>query len=273
MPLNTISYPHPVLGNGDDVTGGIMEPEIEYTISDEAIQLRANNLLTGHTTIDALVDNKKAQWQIRVKCARTYMRENFVISGPDWTRNFAGPDYEGTVEIETQVLAIDNIEDYSPVGAHADYEDVVFQIKSGELLAIGPGFSFHVDKVYDPLKAPVASLLKVEEGEHDFGPFQLVLDDDLIFVRLSKAEWQEYAGIRDRVPALLHSAIVMPVLATAIADINKHEGTLWAGRLKDLIESRDINTAYPLTAAQELLDSPLKRTFAEVNAKLDKGVF
>lgn len=273
MPLNSISYPHPVLGNGDDIAGGVMEPVIEYSITDEAIRLHVNNLSTGHSSVDMLIDSEHAQWQIRVKCARTYMRENFVVSGPEWTKTLSGTDYEGIVKIETQVLAVNDIEDYSPTGAHADYGDEVFQIKTGELLAIGPIFSFHIDKVFDPLKAPVASLLKVKEGEHDTGPFQLDLDDDMIFVKLSKADWQEYAGIRDRVPALLHSAIVMPVLATAITELNKYEGTLWAGRLRDLIERKEIDISHPLTAAQELLGSPLKRTFDEVNTKLDKGVF
>lgn len=273
MSLNAISYPYPVLGNSDDISGGVMEPDIGYTITDEAIQLRVTNLRTGHTGIDTLVTDNHALWQIRVKCSRTYMRENFVTQGPDWSINLIGPEYEGSVKIETRVIAVVDIPSYSPLNSHSDYDGVNFQIKSGEMLAIGPDFSFHVDKVYDPLKAPVASLLKVEEGDHNTGPYQLILDDDFILVRLSKADWLEYPGIRDRVPALLHSTIVMPAIAAAIPEMEKNQSTLWAGRLKAIIEEKNINIDHPLMTAQELLNSPLKRTFDEVNAKLDKGEY
>ena len=271
MALNAISYPHPVYGNGDDIADAVMEPIIEYTITDEALQIRASDLITGHSDIDKLVNDGKARWQIRVKCPRTYIRENFLVADKKWSTNLAGPDYEGTVEIETCVLAIEDIDNYTPANAHEDYEDESFQIKSGELLAIGPDFTFLVDKVYDPLKAPVASLLKVVEGEHDTGPFHLILDDDLIIIKLSKKDWQEYAGIRDRVPSLLHSSIVLPVLAAAISNIYTNQGTLWSDRLKELIEIKEIDIEHPLIAAQVLLDSPLTRTFDEVNARLDKG--
>lgn len=266
-----ISYPYPVYGNGDDIAGTVMEPSIEFAITDEAIQLHARDLVTGHNGIDQLVKNGRARWQIRVKCPRTYMRENFLVEGPEWKINLAGPDYEGTVEIETRILAVEDIANYSPENAHEDYNDTEFLLKSGELLAIGPNFTFLVDKDYDPLKAPVASLLNVVEGEHDAGPFQLTLDDEIIIIKLSKKDWSQYAGIRDRVPTLLHSALVMPVLAVAINKIDEHQGTLWSARLKNLIEKKEINTDCSLTAAQELLDSPLTRTFDEVNAMLDRG--
>lgn len=268
---NKISYPHPVLGNGDDIDSVVMSPIIEYTISDEAIQLRAKNLVAGHDDIDKFITDGDAAWQLRVHCARTYMRESFITSEVNWEQNLVGSDYEGAVTVETKVVALKDIDNYSPSKAHEDYGDTKFCIRPGELLAIGPVFSFYVEKNYDPLKAPVSSLLRIKEGEHKTGPFQLVLDDDLIFVKLSKADWKEYVGIRDRVPTVLHSAIVLPVMAEAVAGLEKHKGTLWADRLDTLIKNRSISIEKPLAAAQELLGSPLQRTFLEINAVLDKG--
>ncbi len=152
-----------------------------------------------------------------------------------------------------------------------DYGDEKFHLRTGEVIGIGPTFRFLVDKVYDPLKAPVSSLVRITEGEHKDGPFMLTLDDDLIIVRLSKSDWHEYAGIRDRVPTIVHSAIVLPALAEAIRKINEHMDTLWGGRLKDLLESNKIDEGAPLAAAQEILARPVTRTFNEVNATLDRG--
>lgn len=263
------SYPHPVLGNGDDILSGSALPEFNYAITDEAIRLNGSNLVTGHADIDAMLSTGAANWQIRVSCARTYMRVNFVTPGPEWTTTLDGADFEGTVKIDAQVIATKALKDYMPANAHEDYGAQGFDLKSGELIATGPSFTFLVDKDYDPLKAPVASLLQVRQGEHQTGPFQLVLDDDRLVVNLSKTDWQEYAGIKDRVPELLHSAIVLPAIASAIASIDKNEGTLWAGRLKDLLGARQISRDNPLEAAQQILSNPLTRTFSRVNAKLD----
>lgn len=244
-------------------------PEFNYAITEEAIRLNGSNLITGHGDIDAMLRAGTASWQIRVSCARTYMRINFITPGPDWATTLDGPDFEGTVKIDAQVIATQTITGYMPGGAHEDYSDQHFDIESGELIAIGPSFNFLVDKDYDPLKAPVASLLQVREGEYETGPFQLVLDDDRLVVNLSKTDWQEYAGIKDRVPELLHSAIVLPAIAAAIGCIDKYEGFLWAGRLKDLLEAKQISRDDPLDAAQQILGNPLTRTFNRINAKLD----
>ena len=175
------------------------------------------------------------------------------------------------MNVEASIIAREHIASYRPTGIHEDYEDEEFQLRPGEVIGIGPSFGFLVDKVYDPLKAPVASLVRITEGEHKDGPFTLTLDDDLIIVRLSKSDWREYAGIRDRVPAVVHSAIVLPVLAEAIRKINEHTDTLWGGRLKDLLEAKNIDEGAPLAAAQEILASPVTRTFNEVNVMLDSG--
>jgi hypothetical protein len=55
MPMSNISYPHPVLGNGDDINNGEISPEIEFKISDEAIHLKVENLKSGHPDIDQML--------------------------------------------------------------------------------------------------------------------------------------------------------------------------------------------------------------------------
>lgn len=271
MAASRLSYPHPVLGNGDDIAIGEISPEVSYEISDEVLHLSISGLTTGHTEIDQMVQDGDAFWNFRVQCSRTYMRENFAANEDCFEVHLKGQNYEGMVDVEVSVVAREHIFDYRPDGLHADYEEEKFQLRPGEVICIGPSFRFLVDKVYDPLKAPVSSLVRITEGEHKDGPFTLTLDDDLIIVRLSKSDWREYAGIRDRVPSVVHSAIVLPALAEAIREIDKHTGTLWSDRLKDLLEAKSIDEGAPLAAAQEILASPITRTISEVNATLDMG--
>ena len=271
MAASSISYPHPVLGNGDDISIGEISPIVSYEISDEAIHLNVDQLTSGHSYIDQMVQNGDALWHLRIQCSRTYMRENFSINDNSFEVRLQGEDYEGMVDVEISVVARKDIADYQPEGIHDDYEDEKFQLRAGEVIGIGPTFRFLVDKVYDPLKAPVSSLVRITEGEHKDGPFTLTLDDDLIIVRLSKSDWHEYAGIRDRVPPVVHSAIVLPALAEAIRKIYEHTDSLWGGRLKDLLEASNIDEGAPLAAAQEILASPVTRTINDVNAILDRG--
>jgi hypothetical protein len=271
MAGSNISYPHPVLGNGDDVDVGRLTPEVKYEISDEVIHLHADNLTTGHPNIDQMLQSGDASWHVRVQCARTYMRETFMVDRPTWSVRLKGDDYEGKVDVDIVIVAKSDTDDYRPKGLHEDYGDEKFMLRHGEVLAVGPTFSFLVDKVYDPLKAPVASLIRVDEGEHEDGPFTLTLDDDLIVVWLSKTDWREYDGICSRAPSIIHGAIVLPVLAEAIRRVDEHLDTLWGARLKDLLDRKSIDIGNPLTAAQEVLASPVTRMFGEVNATLDSG--
>jgi hypothetical protein len=271
MVASNISYPHPVLGNGDDISIGEISPTVAYEISDEAILLSVDGLTSGHADIDQMLKDGDAIWHLRIQCSRTYMRENFAANDSSFEVRLRGEDYEGMVDVDATIVARSDITDYRPAGLHEDYEDEKFQLRAGEVIGVGPTFRFLVDKVYDPLKAPVSSLVRITKGEHKDGPFTLVLDDDHIIVRLSKADWHEYDGIRDRVPTVVHSAIVLPALAEAIRKIREHFDTLWGGRLADLLEANGIDADAPLAAAQKILASPITRTFDEVNTALDRG--
>lgn len=271
MATSDISFPHPVLGNGDDISIGEISPQVSYEISDEAITLTLYGLTSGHHRVDQMVQDGDATWHVRIQCSRTYMRESFATNKQTLELRLRGEDYEGFVDVEVSVVAQKEIVDYRPEGIHEDYEDEKFLLRSGDVIGVGPTFRFLVDKVYDPLKAPVSSLVRITEGEHPDGPFTVTYDDDLIVVSLSKSDWHEYAGVRDRVPTVVHSAIVLPALAEAIRTINQHTDTLWGGRLKDLLQANNIDQSAPLAAAQEVLASPITRTFNEVNATLDQG--
>jgi hypothetical protein len=264
------SFPHPVYGAGSDISGNPIKPSFRYTIADEQVILEASELSVDNADIEQLIADEKAHWQIRLQCPRTYYRESFLTKKPTWTRHIPGPDLEGKVEIETKIIATKPISDYHPTNSHTDYDGYDFDLSAGEVIGLGPTFSFVVDKLYDPLKAPVSSLLRIVEGSHDEGPYEVVFDDDLIFIKLSKQDWQEYPGVRDRVPTVIHSAIVLPVLSTAIKLMQEHSGTMWSDRLENLIATRGIDPMDSLKAAQDLLANPLFRTFGEINIYIDQ---
>lgn len=244
---------------------------MSYEITDETILVTVCGLTTGHPELDELVRTGNASWQLRIQCSRTYMRETLLTNEESLQFRLRGPDYEGLVDIGISLVSKIEIANYQPAHIHTDYLGEHFHVYAGEVLGIGPSFRFHVDKTYDPLKAPVSSLIRIMEGDQKDGAFSLTLDDDLIIVRLSKSDWTEYAGIRDRVPSIVHSAIVLPALTEAIRSLNEHTDTLWGGRLKEILENNGVDQNAPLAAAQQILSHPIARTFNEVNTTLDRG--
>jgi len=271
---SVLSYPHPVLGNGDDVAASVdeIQPGVECIIYDESIALTINGLEAHHEQIDELIKSGDATWLIRINCPRTYYRESFTTREQAFSQTFDGPDLEGKVYIEISLVAVKRIEGYAPAGMHSDYDGANFDINSGELIAIVPTYSFLAEKDFDALKAPVASLIRIEEGEEDIGPFKCTYETQLIIVTLPKAGWDEYAAIRDRVPSVLHTSIVLPVLVEALTLLRDDSapGVTWADRLDEIVTQMDLDIEKPLLAAQAILSNPLGRAFVEVNKELDK---
>lgn len=268
----SISYPHPVLGNADDVTVGKIDPEVTYRAADELVEIDIGNLTTSNPTLDSMLKTSGASWGVQIQCARTYLRAEFQTTENFLRVKFPGHDLRGRVDIEIVLFAAKTISGYSPTGAHRDYGNTTFDLETGSLLGVGPALSFDVDKQFDPLRAPVSSIMRIRKGEHSQGPFRLALEDEFVEILLSEADWNQYAGIRDRVPAVIHISLVLPALAEALRRVNDFVGRRWADRLLAIVETREVDPAQPLEAAQSLLQSPLTRAFGELNAELDKGV-
>lgn len=268
--MASVSYPHPVLGNGDDVAIGTIEPVVTFACSDEAVVVEARGLTSGNPTIDGLVAATDAEWVMRLQCARTYVRKELITKEAIFHAVFAGHELEGRVEVELFVRAARDLAGYVPDGAHADYAGTSFDLRTGEILAIAPSMSFDVDRQFDPMRAPVGSIIRVSKGEHEEGPFRVAFEDEYIEILLSHEDWEHYAGVRERTPGILHAALVLPVLAEAVPRTAEFAGRRWADRLSAMIEARRIDVEQPLEAAQKLLESPLTRAFAELNVALDQ---
>ncbi|MCK5945524.1 MAG: hypothetical protein KAI24_26275 [Planctomycetes bacterium] len=265
-----VSFPHPVLGNGDDVAKGSIDCSLEYMTSAEVVELRFSGLTSGNPTLDESVRRGSATWLLRIQCARTYFRRVWCVPGPTATIRIPGPDLEANVDVDVRVCTTEAL-GWQPEGAHPDYENLSFDVLDGEVLAVGPEWRFHVEKEFDPLKAPIASWMRIVEGEHKDGAFQVDFESDLVTIRLSRQDWKEYPGVRDRAPDVLHSSIVLPVLMQALVELQKekNDGLTWKGRLSAVLDARNLREDQPLESAQELLSAPLGRSLRQLNVRLD----
>lgn len=269
MASKTYSYPYPVLGNRDDILSDIIDCDLESVAVENRLILKLPELKITHPDISSLISAGDAAWLIRVRCSRTYYRVIDIISDKSWEKIFDSSNLEGEVVVDVSVIAMTDIKNYAPDFMNEDYGEQKFFVENRNILAIGPTFKIQIDKQFDPLKAPMSSFIRIIRGDFQSGPCQVTLDDDLILVELSKQDWEGYAGIKDRAYSVLHSSLILPVLAEAIREIEKHSDVMWSSRLQTLIAEQNLNLDKPFESAQFLLDSPIERTFKNLNSILD----
>lgn len=263
MKVNSKSYPHPVLGNGDDL-GGFFKPELPYELSRDLVTLNPAFILKN-AGVEEAIKKGRASFVIEVECRSTFFRRSF--STRNLSEQIAIPArlLRERVTANFYVCADQSIRNYKPTEPHPDYEGAVFDMDAGDIIAVGGQASFIAEKAFDPLRPPVSSFMSIMEGTHHEGPMQIEYEAEKITVVLSKDDWRNYLEVRGQKPAqaILHSAVVLPALVDAIYKIQNHsndyEHANWYGRLTAILEAKGLEEKDPFEAAQKILDNPATR--------------
>lgn len=273
MKVNTKSYPHPVLGNEDDL-GGFFKVEFHYELSKEEVVL--NPVFTlKNSVIEDLLKKGKASFIAEVECRSTFFRTSF--STRKQIERFAIPSkmVRERVTVGFYVCANQDVRNYSPSEPHPDYEGANFDIELGDVLAIGGYCSFIAEKNFDPLRPPVSSFMSIMEGNQHEGPMQIDYETDKITVILSKDDWKNYLDVRSQklAESILHSSIVFPVLIDAIHQVRNadsdYENMNWFGRLETILDAKGLREKEPFEAAQKILENPVNRSFQSIGSLLE----
>ncbi len=256
------SFPHPVLGNGDDIAHDVPQLDLTVDIVSGAIQftLAPSPLASGHATIDSLVASDDAAWFLRIHCAKTYYRNEIRIAPQQPLCTVSADDVEGRVSCELFIVAVKDIDQYVPVGMHADYGNASFLIKKGEILAHCADFAVHIEPRFDPMAADAKSFVEFKRDEsQQYGAVWVDYDEDVMAVNIPYGHWDMVAEMNALTPDILHSAVIFPVLIKAIEKRSAFEHRLWAGRLDAVMRAHNIADGDQLAAAQRILDNPVTR--------------
>lgn len=270
MKVNAKSYPHPVLGNGDDL-GGLFKVELTYELSRDAVVLNPAFTLRN-AGIEDLIKKGKASLVAEVECRSTFYRKSFATKNQSERISIPAKLLRERVTVSFSVCADQDIRGYKPTEAHPDFDGAPpFDVEAGDVLAIVGQISFTADKSFDPLRPPVSSFMSIMEGSHHEGPMRIDYEAEKITIILSKADWKEYLGVRGQKPVqgILHSAVVFPALVDAISKVEspagaEYEDMNWYGRLDSIMEAKSLKDKDPFEAAQKILDNPASRGFSGI---------
>ncbi|HET7625998.1 MAG TPA: hypothetical protein VFM25_12115 [Verrucomicrobiae bacterium] len=267
MKLTKRSYPHPVVGNRDDVPGAAFQAAVEMSSDTEKIYIDVSAKCSS-STVNQLLSQGMATHVIHIECSNTLYRRAFEFAESSKRISVPAENLNDAVEVNVFVRALRDEAGYSVEAAHPDYDGAKFQIRAGDILAVGEGYVFHIESSFDSLSR-IGSIMQIEEAREDGDmPMRVDFNGEKILIILSKADFKDYKLLKaqEGVSAALTTTIVLPVLVEALHvwksdEAGAREDNLrWMRALRNRIAKLELESESDnLILAQKLLELPLRR--------------
>ena len=272
------SYPHPVLGNQDDVSSKfeLLNVHFKPDVDDIEVSFR---LSTDDPDLERILHSEEAELKTHWDCPSTmqngYLDLEVVRQHADgvtlkgWLDQ---RDVRGDVRIDVFVVAVKEISEFSWKNQHLDYAQDRFDIRRGDILANGGYFRIKVGKLYDPMDPPLGSCFRITEDLSQKHEIKVSFDDDEQVVILMSHEMMN--GFKELTyrPDLQISLVILPALMETISFIQKNQSDdseedlsdkTWFQTVSNLLNSIDSETS-PITIAQQLLGDVVTKVLTDL---------
>ena len=105
MRLSRRSYPHPVVGNLDDVPGAAFQATIEMSVDQDNVYIDAN-IQCSSTTVCGLVADRRAAYAVHVECTNTIFRRAYEFAETSKRITIPINQLNDTVEVNAFAVAL-----------------------------------------------------------------------------------------------------------------------------------------------------------------------
>jgi hypothetical protein len=281
MIINARAWPHPVLS---PMTDDIVPAQFDFALAVEADYDRwrlkvSAQLMDG--ILKGLIAAQKADYVLHLECRRTFYRAAFRSTVPDWEITIPGAELYGLVEASFLVIAVADLDTYTHPGQHSDYGGNVFALGIGEPLAVAETRMFEAFNEPDSLRK-LSSIVNIRRGGDDLRLLEINCEDNRIIATLPPQEYHQYCQLRggETMAGVLANAVVLPALIQSFHYLRRLDGmTLsefaadhhWARLVLPRLEQLNVQLfdqsddgSVCLTAAQELLRGPLRRSLEDL---------
>lgn len=196
MRLSNRSFPHPVVGNVDDVPGAEFQATFDFASDKTNFYLTAT-VRCSSRTLTGMIRKGTACYTLHVECSNTLFRKSYDFNDPEFRVAIPATIIHDAVEVNAFVRARVAVPAYTVDGSHEDYADATFDVRPGDLLAVGDGQMFDADNSVDPLRR-VGSLMVVEESpQANDHPMEADTNaHDKIRIVLCKADYEAYREMK-----------------------------------------------------------------------------
>ncbi|HUD09871.1 MAG TPA: hypothetical protein VMR77_03680 [Patescibacteria group bacterium] len=278
MKINSLLLPHPVLGRGDDVAGEFLVKEDGFIIEqDEKDTKLSVEFLLKNKTLEELISKKEAVFNMEVECPSTFYRKSFIFFDQKHQIGIEKNKLRDKVVVSFYITANTKIADYKNQDANEDYENAGFDLSEGDVLAFAGSISFNAELLWEDLRR-IFNIIKIrKDEEREDGPALFDLNGNIIFISLSKKDYQNYDNYKEEnenFTAIYHCSIVLPCLIFALTEMmserqDDYKEWKWFrvldsrrvndNEIKAIWDSRNIPEI-----AQKLLGIPFERMFSAV---------
>lgn len=249
-------YPYPVIGNDEEISGSF-SPEMSYSIDPINTTLNIKFELTNEY-YKQLIEDGSASFVVDITCSRTYFRKTYTTNEYSLDIKESSSIMRGKVDVVFYICTNEALNNYDPLNQGPSY------VESSDIIGEGGDTIFIAEKEYDPLKAPIKSIIKIKCTDKKQDNFDISYDnDEFITICIPKEMHRLYSDIRRSASDVLHSCLVLPALMDAIetARSDEHANSSWAHKLNEIYINRNINPEDdPLIIAQKILNNPVLRS-------------
>ncbi|WP_426705641.1 hypothetical protein [Corynebacterium auriscanis] len=265
------SFPHPVMGNGDDVSSllTIDNLRIGPTPVDTEIRFR---ITTDDRQLIDLVNKGDVEPVMFWHCRTTLTSELEKLVPLKNRQN--GWEYEVFIDqekirdevgVSVEMIAARNLQNFHWSNQHPDYGSSTFDVRAGDYVALPGSFKFKAAKLFDAMNPPLSSFFDIIVDPKIRGHLEVDFDDDdQIRVRISEHVKEKL--LHTGMPSSLKiSLVVLPALIETLAFMEKqcnleHGEDLtnrsWYVNLLNLLPHRSLTEDGPLKAAMHILREP-----------------
>lgn len=284
--MNFVKYafPQPILGRSDDVAG---KTDVDLAIDEETDQNRfvvSLKYLVENADIQQMIADGRAEFYCEITCSATLFRS--VVTGDEAIQVFTIEKsvVRGKVDFLFLVVTSDSVRGYLNSEVNEELAGLATDLDRGDVLAFLGTAGFLADIAFKKLKA-ASSFLEIVEGTREHGPFEVVLDNPKILVRLSRADYATYTkpevGRNEKLASVFQSAVAFPALTNALQQLASADGAAeygeraWAKAMSWRLENepefvgKSLDPENVLEIAQIMLGDPVERLLSDVQAADD----
>ncbi|QDO96643.1 hypothetical protein FNB15_04835 [Ferrovibrio terrae] len=263
-------YPHPVLSeySQDYVTGEFRCEFIQQMTSEGELKLVAELALDSRELAD-LVETQRASIGYFLVCRRTYF--NFLQAAPlgKSEKFFDASQMFGKVVLRPVIWTLHDVKSFSSPLIHKEFGEAV-NLPKGSVIALGPEFSFSIDK---KKFKPFESIFELAESP-DVEPGTIFVDpmQDRITIFAEPTTHKALANIREipRGKDIMLNTVYMPAVMEVVALLQggdasvtgKHWYRVFKAKCDDMGIDPAARNQSPLVIAQKLLRAPLRKTIS-----------
>jgi hypothetical protein len=266
------SFPHPVLGVGDDMVGEFnADIQVERKSEARTLQFRITKTQIDNEYIKSFVDKGKAGLLVKIYCSSTY--KTWAIVDPGEYFDLDEDDVANKIEAQVFVIAKEQIASYQDESFNPAYQGVGFVVDENEVLAVSGKVTLPIEKLNE--KLGLGNIFHFRAQSPDM-PISFGYQQDKIHVRYPTGP-----GGEDPVnllfklsPWTAYNLFILPALTGAFEFIEKvgNEAAAdyeWYLVISSLLpEDQRLDDAY--ANAQLLLRNnlPIIRSFDELKKRL-----